>query len=113
MTARWEYTCRYFTSEDRWNNTWKDKSLETFSEEEITTKSRILDVTRFIQWRGKTIVGGSYQPSITGEIDFPVVTRAQIYISIEEKSPSAGDIAHNLSLSARKNPPSRLTELSD
>lgn len=80
LTARWKYTCKYSSSDDRWNNRWKERTLEIFKEDETTSGYGVSDDLRRFQWRGETIMGGSYQPAVT-EQNFSSVTRTESTIS--------------------------------
>ena len=62
LTARWKYTCKYHSADDRWNNRWAERSLQVFSEEECTIGYEISNAERRFQWRGETIMGGSHIP---------------------------------------------------
>jgi DNA (cytosine-5)-methyltransferase 1 len=67
LTARWKFTSKYLSAEDRWDNRWTERILETFSEEECSSGCGVPDVERRFQWRGQTVMGGSHQPVITGK----------------------------------------------
>lgn len=62
LTARWIYTCKYRSADDRWNNRWAERSLQVFGKEECSTGYGISDSERRSQWRGETVRGGSYIP---------------------------------------------------
>ena len=72
LTARWKYTCKYHSADDRWNNRWAERSLQVFSEEECTIGYETSNAERRFQWRGETIMGGSHIPSVPSREKRPI-----------------------------------------
>lgn len=64
LTARWIYTCKYRSADDRWNNRWAERSLQVFSKEECSTGYGVSGSERSLQWRGETIRGGAHIPTL-------------------------------------------------
>jgi DNA (cytosine-5)-methyltransferase 1 len=67
LTARWKYTCTYATAIDRYNNVFKERTLERLRASECLEKFSVSDSERRFRWRGKTIAGGAYQPTLEKE----------------------------------------------
>jgi DNA (cytosine-5)-methyltransferase 1 len=64
LTARWKYTCRYASAINRYHNTFTERSLERLMPDECTNGYSTPDAARRFKWRGGTILGGAYQPTI-------------------------------------------------
>lgn len=93
LTARWKYTCKYHSADDRWNNRWAERSLESFSEEDCTTGYGVLNAERRFQWRGETIKGGSHVPTLV-DTTLPCSGRKERHISIVSEN-SESELPHN------------------
>jgi DNA (cytosine-5)-methyltransferase 1 len=89
LTARWKYTCKYHSADDRWSNRWTERSLENFSEEECTNGYGLSNVERRFQWRGETTMGGSHVPSsIDRNLSCPNREERPISIGSEDSEPN-------------------------
>jgi DNA (cytosine-5)-methyltransferase 1 len=67
LTARWKYTCRYADATNRYHNRFQERSLERLGIDECSKGYSAADQTRRMKWRGETVLGGAYQPSIDRE----------------------------------------------
>jgi len=67
LTVRWKYTCTYATASHRYRNEYCERKLEHIGANESQSTAKISDIERRLQWRGETILGGSYQPSSSTE----------------------------------------------
>jgi DNA (cytosine-5)-methyltransferase 1 len=67
LTSRWKYTCRYASAISRYHNSFAERSLERLTPEECTKGYYSSDVARRFKWRGETIPGGAFQPTIYKE----------------------------------------------
>lgn len=67
LTARWKYTCMYASAVDRYNNVFKERTLERIRADECSKGYSVSDTTRRFKWRGETIPGGAYQPIMDKE----------------------------------------------
>ena len=69
LTVRWRYTCTFPTAADRYRNNYKERSLERIREsDEGASVYKVSDEELRNTWRGKTVRGGAYCPTvITGE----------------------------------------------
>ena len=94
LTARWKYTCKYHSADDRYNNRWLERSLETFSEQECTNGYGVSNAERRFQWRGETIMGGSHVPSLMEE-NWTGSNRGRRHISIS--SENSDSVLHGFS----------------
>lgn len=96
LTARWKFTSKYLSAEDRWDNRWTERILETFSEEECSNGCEVADVERRFQWRGETVMGGSHRPVIIGNgVFFPERAESPISIVSGSSEPDTVDIVVN------------------
>ncbi|KAG4436692.1 hypothetical protein IFR05_007806, partial [Cadophora sp. M221] len=67
LTVRWKYTCTYASAADRYHNVYKERTMERLRADECTPGFEISDEDRRIQWRGETVPGGAYRPSMEPE----------------------------------------------
>jgi DNA (cytosine-5)-methyltransferase 1 len=67
LTARWKYTCHYISAISRHNNNYKERSLEHLEPDECTKGYATLKAARRFKWRGETVLGGAYQPTVDGK----------------------------------------------
>jgi len=67
LTVRWKYTCTYENAADRHHNIYKERSLERLRADECTIGYEISDEDRRTHWRGETVPGGAYRPSLEHE----------------------------------------------
>jgi DNA (cytosine-5)-methyltransferase 1 len=67
LTARWKYTCRYADATSRYHNRFQERSLERLRIDECSKGYSASDQARRMKWRGETVPGGAYQPSIDRE----------------------------------------------
>ncbi|KAH6710800.1 S-adenosyl-L-methionine-dependent methyltransferase [Leptodontidium sp. MPI-SDFR-AT-0119] len=67
LTVRWKYTCTYASAADRFHNVYKERTMERLRAEECTPGFEISDEDRRTQWRGETVPGGAYRPSLEPE----------------------------------------------
>lgn len=63
LTLRWKYTCTYASATDRQLNCYKERTLEHITESECAIAFAISNAVSRYHWRGKTELGGSYNPS--------------------------------------------------
>ncbi len=85
LTTRWKYTCRYVDASSRYHNRFEERSLEHLGIDECTKGYSASDQARRMKWRGETVLGGAYQPSIDGEEAlFLPEGRERSIISIED-----------------------------
>jgi len=64
LTARWRYICQYDSAIKRHHNRYNERSLERLVPDECTKGYSTTAAARRFKWRGKTILGGAYQPII-------------------------------------------------
>ncbi|PVH89016.1 S-adenosyl-L-methionine-dependent methyltransferase [Cadophora sp. DSE1049] len=67
LTVRWKYTCTYENAADRHHNIHKERSLERLRADECTLGFEIPDEDGRTHWRGETVPGGAWRPSLKSE----------------------------------------------
>ena len=70
LTVRWKYTCKYATASHRYRNEYCERTLEHIRANESQGTITSTDVERRFEWRGDTVLGGSYQPFRSRESNF-------------------------------------------
>lgn len=77
LTVRWKYTCTYDNAADRHQNIFKERSLERLRADECSLGFEIPDQERRSHWRGESMPGGAWRPSLEPEdvVDIPECPR--------------------------------------
>lgn len=73
LTVRWKYTCTYANAADRHHNVFKERTLERLNKDECNFGFGVSGEDCRTLWRGETVRGGAYQPTVEGFGDIPVL----------------------------------------
>ena len=68
LTARWKYTCIYASASNRYNNIYEERRLERMRADECLEYYAISPAELRYRWRGETIRGGSFRPTIDDNV---------------------------------------------
>lgn len=93
LTTRWKYTCRYTSAISRYHNRFKERSLERLLPDECSRGYSTSNAARRFKWRGETVPGGAYRPTIDREEAILLSERRQGRISSTGSSQGADGFA--------------------
>lgn len=95
LTTRWKYTCTYASASDRYQNIFRERTLERIKPDDCLPINAVSDEIQRFQWRGETARGGSYQPMTDAE-DAHVLPTQDEFLKTESSGPGKRKMSEDL-----------------